>query len=299
MRYGNRIWLCALVFVMCLPCVAQPQCSQEMIRGTWVDYMQGVLLMNVAGSTQPVPAPTAGLVIFKIDWQGRFVAKGTMSIGGQISPGEVDGTFQVNPDCTATATFTMTPKGAPAPLPGQGIERLIILDNGKTMLSMPTQNPMGPATQIETLRRMSVEDPVCTNETVRGAFGTTYQGYVMMNLPGQTQPTAVPFSYVGAGAVDYQGRMTGGGTFSQGGQIVPVTFPNSTMQVNQDCTGTMTWNIQPEGMNQPLPGQGMDKVVVVDNGEEILLLTVQGVQGNPVLLGSMKRMSMIPVAPAW
>jgi len=51
-------------------------------------------------------------------------------------------------------------------------------------------------------------------------------------------------------------------------------------------------------MNTPL-GQGMDKVVVVDNGDEILLLTVQGVQGNPVLLGSMKRMSMIPVAPAW
>ena len=298
MRYENRIWLCALVFVMCLPCVAQFQCSQEMIRGTWVDSMQGVLL-TTAGSSQTVAAPTAGLVIFKIDWQGRFAAKGTESIGGEIANGEVDGTFQVNPDCTATATFTMTPEGAPGPLPGQGTERLLILDNGKTMRSMPTQSPMGPAIQIETLRRISVEDPVCTNDTVRGAYGTTYQGWVMMTIPGQKQPTPVPVSYIGAGAVDYQGRMSGSGTFSQGGQILEVTFPNSTMQINQDCTGTMTWNLQPEGMNQPLPGQGMDKVVAVDNGDEIILLTVQGVQGNPVMLGSMKRLSMTPVAPAW
>jgi len=202
MRNGNMFWLCALVLATCLPCVAQPQCSQEMIRGTWVDSMQGVLMMNVPGSSQPVPAPTVGLVIFKIDWQGRFTATGTLSIAGQISPGEVDGTFQVNPDCTATATFTMTPEGMSQPLPGQGIERLVIVDNGNEMRSMPTQSPMGQTVQLETLRRMSMGEPHCSNATVAGTYGSTWQGYVMMSLSGQAQSTPVPVSYLGAGAVD-------------------------------------------------------------------------------------------------
>jgi len=294
MRYGN---LLALVLAMCLP--AQPQCSQDMIRGTWVDSMQGVLMMNVPGSSQPVPALTAGLTIMKIDWQGHFTQKGTLSIGGQISLGEADGTLQVNPDCTATATFTMTPAGMPQPLPGQGIERLVIVNNGSEMRSMPTQTPMGAAVQVETLRRISMSEPQCSNATVVGTYGSTWQGYMVMTLSGQTQPTAVPVSYLGAGAVDYQGRMTGGGTFAPGGTIMDVSFPNATVEIHPDCTGTVTWSMQLKGSNQPI-GQGMDWFVALDNGDELILLTVQTAHGSPITLGSMKRISSVAsTAPGW
>ena len=211
-----------------------------------------------------------------------------MSIAGQIATGAVAGTIQVNPDCTATASFTIQVPGVtPSPLPG--VETLVIVDHGNEMWSMPVQAPLGQGATLETLRRISVGDPQCSTDNVVGRFGTTYQGYAMMTASGQTAP--VPISYVGTAEVDYQGRVTGGGAFSVGGTITNVTLANAAMQIKPDCTGTMQYSIVPPGSTKPV--QGIDQFVALNNGDEIILMTVQGVFGSPVTLGSMKRISRV------
>ncbi|HUI54141.1 MAG TPA: hypothetical protein VLY04_04170 [Bryobacteraceae bacterium] len=287
MRYGHFVLLCAVVLVMSLPIAAQPVCTQEMIRGTWVDSVQGFFFINVPGSSQPVPAPMGGLGIFSIDSHGDFTAVSTGSVAGQIAAGKVAGTIQVSPDCTAKATFTMEVPGMLPPTPG--VETMVILDHGNEMWSMPTKDPLGPSVGVETLRRISLGEAYCFNNAVVGTFGVTYQGYAMTAVPGQSQPVPVPISYVGNATVDSKGKLTGGGTYSVGGTIENVTLANATIQIKPDCTGIMEYRIVPLGSNQPLPGQGSDQFVAFENRDEIILMTAQGVFGGPVMLGSMKR----------
>lgn len=283
MSYSNVARLCATILALSLPGAAQPACTQDMIRGTWVDSITGFSFVPVsAGSQQLVPVPGVTLAIFKIDWQGHFTATGPASFAGQIATGDVAGTIQVNPDCTATANFTIQVPGmTPAPLPG--VETLVIVDHGDQMWSLPSQEPLGLGVTLETLRRISVAEPQCSNDTVVGHFGIMYQGYAVGTAP-------VPISYVGTAAVDYQGTVSGGGTLSDGGAIANVTLADATLKINPDCTGTMQYSIS--GSNPALKGPNIDRLVALNDGDEIILMPVQSALGGPIMLGSMKRINI-------
>jgi hypothetical protein len=111
----------------------QARCDLHTLHGTYGLQIRG---------TRPVPPPQGGgtedvigVVIRTYDGRGNFTqidnVKG--SVTGWIPDRQGDGTYQVNPDCTA-ATQTM---------PGPGIlieERLVIVDAGKETYSM-TANP--------------------------------------------------------------------------------------------------------------------------------------------------------------
>jgi hypothetical protein len=281
-------------------CGAQPQCSQQTIRGTWVDVTRGTLFLTLPGATQATPAPMVGLGVFTIDHQGGFTARATSSVGGQITKGTIRGSFQVNSDCTATATFTIQMDGAPAALPGTGTEKLFISRAGNEMHSIPVKGVLGKSAALETLRRISPGDPQCSSDTVRGAYGGHWEGIVLMDVPGQAQPAPVPAVFIGSAAIDPQGRVTGSYTISLGGEVMEVNVVNSTIQVNPDCTGTLRFTLQPDNSPQPLPVQLIEEIVVLDNGDELVGITTQGLLGKPTIgLSGMKRLSMLPVQPVW
>jgi hypothetical protein len=293
MTFRNSFQVALLALAFCS--FGAAQCSLETVRGSWAVYGQLTIMMTVAGSSQPVPVPYAELYVATIDAQGNLSWKGMASVGGMVSGAKGTGTIAIAPDCTGTETFSI--EG----VPGQGVERLVVLNNGTEVRGMVTTGILGKPIGIEYWRRMSWGDaPVCAENVVHGVYQGTYDGYVMMKTsPDQAQPVPVPVSVIVAAGTDYQGNVAGGGTISVGGTIQDFTFPNSTFQVNPDCTGTVHRNILLKGSSAPLPVQDIDQFVVLNGGEELILLNVQEALGSPIAIGNLKRTGMMPITPAW
>src|SRR5512140_2785317 len=105
----HRTFVCAAAFVLSLCSPSFAECSLNTVRGTWAFQGRGTGFINVPGSSTPMPAPFVALGTVKIDNQGRYTAHGTASAGGQVQDADWSGSIQVNPDCTATDTYTYGP----------------------------------------------------------------------------------------------------------------------------------------------------------------------------------------------
>jgi hypothetical protein len=248
-------------------------------------------MMNVPGSSSPAPVPFAALGIKKIDYQGRYTAHASISVGGQVQNVDFSGSMEVNPDCTATDTYT---SGSV-----QGADRLAVLDNGNEMRSMPTKFSLGPTAAMFYLRRLAWGDAECTSGMVRGVYAGPREGSQMVPVPGQSQPVPVPFSAIHTATFRYDGTGTGASTASLGGTIVDFEFPGISMVVNPDCTATMKYT----GVSRQVPGQtftGAVRYIVLNYGNELIGLDTEANTGLPaVVLDNLKRISMVPIVPEW
>jgi len=273
----------ALLLPLCSSSFAQ--CSLATVRGTWAYQGHGTAMMSIPGSSSPVPVPFTGLGIGKIDFQGRYTVHATMSAGGQVQDVDFSGSIQVNPDCTATDTYT---SGSV-----QGADRLIILDYGNEMRSMPTKFPLGPFAGMFTLRRIAWGDAYCTSNMVRGTYAGWREGTLMMPVPGQPQPVPLPFSALVSFTVQSGGTVTAASTASMGGSIVGFEFPKASLQVNGDCTATLNWN----AVSKQFPGQtftGTLKYIVLNYGNELMGMDTQSSSGSSIVIENDKRISMMP-----
>ena len=237
----------------------------------------------VAGSPTPVPLPFASLGIMKVSSQGSYTAYGTISIGGQVQDTSLTGSIQVNPDCTGTDTYNIGPF--------QGSDRLVVLDNGNEMHMMPTVHPLGPVAGRAYFRRIAWGEPNCTTDMVRGVYGGSGAGIMMIPLPGQPQPAPMPFSALFAMTFERVGTGTGTAAASVGGTVFSSKFPNTTLVVNPDCTATLEWT----GVSSLSPGEthtGAVKYIVLDHGNELMGLSVKDSAALPIEIENLKRISM-------
>ncbi|KAA0255619.1 hypothetical protein FBQ97_02930 [Acidobacteria bacterium ACD] len=82
-------------------------CSATGVAGDWGYTKTGTLFLPT-GAT-----PFATLGILSLDESGNLTGVNTGSVGGNVSADVLTGTFQVNPDCTGTATVEVhAPSGA-------------------------------------------------------------------------------------------------------------------------------------------------------------------------------------------
>jgi len=132
-----RILTALTVSTMCLA-----QCSQDMVRGSWATYFLGTTMVTPADGSAAVATPAAQVTVVKIDYQGNFTGTVWGVIGAQLMTGTISGNLQVNPDCTASDTYTVNVAGA-GPLPGTGSERLVVLNNGGEMRAMNYEGVVG------------------------------------------------------------------------------------------------------------------------------------------------------------
>ena len=244
-------------------------------------------MVTAPGSSTPVPVPFAGLGIMTIDYQGRETDHATAAAGGQIQEVDSSGTIQVNPDCTATETWTFGGE--------QFTGRYVILDNGNEMRYLPTKFPGGPTVGIAYLRRLSWGEPQCTSDMVRGVYAGSYEGTVMMLVPGQSQPVPTPAAAILAITFQHGGTGTATATASLGGTILDVDFSKLSIDVNPDCTATLNYT----AVSRQLPGQtftGSAKYIVLNQGNELWALATKDSGGLPVMVESYKRISMMPLA---
>jgi hypothetical protein len=263
--------------------VCMAQCSQEMVRGTWAAQYLGTNMVTAAGSSTAVATPAAELILIKVDYQGSFTGAGYASIGGQVTTVSLSGNIQVNADCIASSTYTMSAAGKP--LSGIGSDRLLVLASGTEMRAMTLSGLLGSPSGITYYRRVSWSDPQCAQGVMHGAYGVTWEGTFGMVAGGQT--VVYPYSQMGAGAYDYSGKGNGLATMSLGGRIIPSAIPDLTVTVNDDCTGLIKYSV------------GSMRVVVLNGGDELLAILEQITGGSPTAIGKFKRMSPIPVAPKW
>jgi hypothetical protein len=275
----------ALVAASLLPLcgTTYAQCSTAMVRGSWGYQIRGTAMMTLPGSSDPAPVPLAGVGIAKIDWQGRYTIHATISAGGYIQEVDFSGSVQVNPDCTATDAYT---SGT-----AQGVDRLVILDNGNEMRSMPTKFPLGPVAATAVFRRISWAEAQCTSNMVRGVYGGSREGTVLMPMPGQTQLVPAPFSAVHTATLGAGGIGTAASVASMGGTVIEFQMPKISVQVNPDCTANMSYT----ATSNMFPGMtftGAIKYVVLNYGSELIGVETEGNSGLSIVLESLKRISM-------
>jgi hypothetical protein len=221
----------------------------------------------------------------RIDDQGRYTAHATASVGGRLQEIERSGLFKVNADCTATDTYT---SGS-----FSGSEQWVILGDGNEMRGLRTKSTGGQTAGTSILRRISVGDPHCTGEMVRGAYGGSGEGLSMIQVADQL--ISLPFSSVLT--LSFQpsgfqsiGRVTVATSASLGGTVLNVQFPNVSMVVNSDCTATLKWSAPFAGHT----ATGSNKYIVLDNGNEMIGMVTEDSTSLPVVLENHKRITRVP-----
>jgi hypothetical protein len=271
----------ALLALLCSYSYAQ--CSLSTVRGTWAYQSRSTVMMTLPGVATPVPVPAVSMGIEKINYQGRFTVRGTISLGGQVQATNATGSIQVNPDCTGTDTYTAGGL--------QGADRLVILENGNEMRMMPATFPLGPIAGVAYLRRLSWGDAQCTGDMVRGVYAGTTEGYFV--VPGISQP--LPVAGMPVVTFQYGGIGNGNSTASMAGSPADFTFSQLVMAVESDCTATLKWS----ATSKQAPGQtfaGTMKYIVLNNGNELFgMETDAGSFGLPIIL-NLKRISLVPLA---
>ncbi len=128
----------------------------------------------------------------------------------------------------------------------------------------------------------------CDTHQIRGTYSTSCQGFIIPQ-PG----VLVPLAAIGVQSSDSDGKFNGTGHVSVGGQQMEERFENGTPELNDDCSGTITYNITlvtPQG-DVPQPNQTF-AFVVLDHGDRIRSIDVDEGQTASCLL---ERISTAPV----
>lgn len=278
------------VLALGIPLLGQPNhCTQETVAGTYGLAFEGTVLVPSAASSQPVSMPGVGLSIVSIDSKGAIAAPGYMVIGPKMTfyPA-MPGTIQVNSDCTGVVTWV-----------GGGAANAVILGEGHEInTQMFDCGAMGQCVIYGTWRRISrvpstVEPAQCSAASVFGTYTFRQSGHMLQSQVGLLYPAAVPFATVGMASIAYDGTFSSAGTASTGGQSQPVAMANTKVQIKPDCTGTIAGDITSQGS---VVGQSQIWFVILDGGDQLWSLETQDPAGQPVVLGTMTRISPIPAA---
>ena len=100
-------------------------CSTRSLRGTYEIEFSGHFVNVVNSVTTFVPVATLGTIT--LDGDGTFTIKDTASFGGQILSRVGSGVYNVESNCTGSATVTYT-EGQPG---RQAFFNLVVTDNGR------------------------------------------------------------------------------------------------------------------------------------------------------------------------
>jgi len=122
---------------------ADKTCSNHTLKGTYGFSQLGAVL-----GIAPFPVTAADVGIVSGDGFGNLTGSETVNVGGQVFTDTfANGTYQVNPDCTGTASWTaIFSNGAP---PQARSASFVIVDNGKEVHFLST----GPGTVLVGIAR--------------------------------------------------------------------------------------------------------------------------------------------------
>ena len=269
------------------PVLAQPPCSIMTVAGSWAASSTGTVFRSVPGSDTPMLVPGAALGLVSIGYDGRFSAALT-SPGTNVMEQTMKGTITVNSDCSGTVD-------AASSLGFRWVEQFVILDGGSEIWTISTggmgPNPIVWQCRWRRISPMPVEGAAnCTADMISGTWVGSYNGSTLIS----GQPSPVPTAITLIGGISYQGTLIGKFTNSVGGAIGSGQYVGSLVQVKPDCTGTWKWTLMGT-TNTGISGQGTEKFVILNGGNEMWTAGIQGPIGPLVGIGRYRRISPIPL----
>jgi hypothetical protein len=251
-------------------------CSQNTVVGTYALAYQGTVFM-----TPVVSAPSAGVAQVSIDPEGNIAATGYQTIGGQIAQGPMPGRIEVHGDCTASIYWQ-----------GDGSATANVLNNGDEINSMMVASGK-PMVVYGTWKRISRTQsemmPPCSVASISGIYAFRMYGSIITTPAGATGPVPLPVAHVGSVSIGHDGKTTGKGTASLGGQVISYELAGNTV-VNADCTFTTPVTIT----SVAAAGQGAIWGVVLQGHEQLLGIITKDAAGVPICLGTWTRISAMP-----
>ena len=121
-----RICLLIVASGMALPVMAEPQCSAQTTRGTWLYTCEGEL---------PVGVPARILGTCETSRSGFFDCTGKANAGGTVLTQGLRGQSQTAPDCTGNISYTQSFNGNV--LPGTLDIYYVVSENGDRIDGLP------------------------------------------------------------------------------------------------------------------------------------------------------------------
>ena len=141
------------------------------------------------------------------------------TVGGQITPGTAEGTYQVNPDCTYSAELTL-PNGSVAhrvgTITGEGMEQeihILYTDPSSVAFGTLKKTPRGE----------------CSVKTLKGDYALFGEGLIFVSAT-----SSVPRATAGLLTFDGEGNFEGAATGNTNGGITQAGF-TGTYTVTPDC----------------------------------------------------------------
>ncbi len=269
---------------------SQVPCSTSTIAGTWAASSTGTIFVNVPGSQTPMTVPGAAMGLVSVGYDGRFSATLT-SPGNAVMQQTMTGSISVNSDCSGSVNATST-------LGFKWIEQFVILDGGSEIWTISTGG-MGPSPTVWQCRWKKI-DPTpsemhhgalnCSADLIAGTWVGSYNGFILK----AGQPSPVPAAITLIGAISHQGNLTGKFTNSVGGAIGSGQYVGSLVEVKPDCTGSWKWVLTGTSATG-ISGQGIEKFVILEGGNEMWTIGLQGPLGPPVGVSRYRRISPVPV----
>lgn len=110
---------------------AQPYCSMDTLRGTYVVSYYGATIFMQQGAA---PATTTGGIVgvVSIGYDGSVAGIELVSGIGPVSDWEVAGTIQLTGNCTGAISLKVKPKGAPNWVAAE-VDRFVADPEGKAL----------------------------------------------------------------------------------------------------------------------------------------------------------------------
>lgn len=131
--------------------------------------------------------------------------------------------------------------------------------------------------------------PECSLQTLRGTYAVSYGGFVT------TASGSAYVTILGIVSIDpsQSPTVSGGITFTGFGPVALFLPASGSVQVNSDCTGTLT-------LGNPSAGNAEVDQFLYDRDTKSLVVTAVRISlGNVAALGTWKQMSPVPRAAVW
>lgn len=133
----------------------------------------------------------------------------------------------------------------------------------------------------------AAQHATCAQRMVVGTYALAVQGSTLMTLPGQSQPSKLPFASLAVVSIDREGVLEGIANAVFAGKVAqsPVS---GLVQVNQDCTALVTTGVGTTSTD-----------VILDGGDTLVGLMIEFPAGKPALMGTARRISRAPLSAGW
>jgi hypothetical protein len=294
-----RLLSCLILTALALP--AQSVCSIQNLAGTYAFYSEGNTYMTPEGATQPALVPFAEVGLAYIKGDGTATGWATASMGGQPTDLEiVDGKVQIGANCAGKFRSKLRVKGTNIILP-QEVIRFLAADNSAplTLHSTMLQGPMPNTSTVDTSRwvRISYQDSpqaICSARLLNGTFVVDGMATVFTTMEDKSV-VPVPMTWTMMGSLK-DGAWTAAENAAAMRSIVPIppmAMGQTSLDLDPTCTGVFKFKFNDYATGAPLPGQGIERFVVIPSGDDVIVKAVylQGILGKPTGLETWTRIS--------